>query len=227
MCFSAGASFTTAAILIPAGWYCLQKGRRLKRGNELFALFPLLFGLQQALEGTVWWGLAVDEARIVQLAALGFLFFSHLFWLAWIPLSCHLTEQQPQRRRWFLLLTLVGTLFGGSLFLPLLFEPERLLVSSLNHAILYQTTLLYDAYLPREVITAAYALIVLVPLLLSSERYHRVLGGLVLGSALLTLLIFDYAFISVWCYFAALISLYIYYSLVIQAVPAAPPAATG
>ena len=52
--------------------------------------------------------------------------------------------------------------------------------------------------------------------MLSSDRYHRVLGVLgvlVLLSGLLTWAIFGWVFVSVWCYFAALISLYVFFMI--------------
>lgn len=219
MCFSAGASFTTAVILVPAGLYCLQKASRINASNWVFALLPLVFGLQQGLEGGVWWGLDNHQTEVSQLSALGFLFFSHLFWPIWVPLSSYLTETIDSRKRLFLLMTIAGILFGASMYLPFLFNADWLSVSIVNHSIVYESTLIYDDYLPRLAVTAVYMLFVIMPLLLSSDYYHRNLGALVLLSTIITVAFFDFAFISVWCYFAAVISLYIYYITVIITKP--------
>jgi hypothetical protein len=54
-----------------------------------------------------------------------------------------------------------------------------------------------------------YSGIVLVPLLFSSYRQLRIFGGLVGLSMVLAMAVYDYAFISVWCFFAAVLSLYL------------------
>ena len=50
MCFSATASFTAAAILIPSGLYCLKESNQLDKRYWAFAILPFMFGLQQLLE---------------------------------------------------------------------------------------------------------------------------------------------------------------------------------
>ena len=54
MCFSASASFAGAAILAPVGIYTLKAAWRKDRGYLGLAAFPLLFGVQQGLEGGLW-----------------------------------------------------------------------------------------------------------------------------------------------------------------------------
>jgi hypothetical protein len=51
-----------------------------------------------------------------------------------------------------------------------------------------------------------YALIVLVPLLFSTLRELRLFGVLVALSIVVASLAYGYAFVSVWCFFAALLS---------------------
>lgn len=107
-------------------------------------------------------------------------------------------------------MAIAGVLFGASMYLPFLFNAHWLNVSIVNHSIVYESTLIYDDYLPRVAVTAVYMLFVIVPLLLSSNLYHRNLGSLMLLSTIVTVLFFDFAFISVWCYFAAaIISVYL------------------
>jgi len=216
MCFSAAASFTTAAFLVPAGLLCLKKTVHLNRPYWVFAIIPLIFGVQQAFEGGVWWALDADKPGIAHLSALGFLFISHFIWLTWIPLSCYFTETIQKRRRFFLLISSLGIFFGASLFAPFLINGRWLSASIINHSIMYQTILLYDDYLPRTATTAIYSAIIIFPLLLSSDLYHKILGILILASMIVSASFFNLAFISVWCYFAAAISLYIFYIIVIK-----------
>ncbi|MCK4743288.1 MAG: hypothetical protein KAT25_05670 [Sulfuriflexus sp.] len=215
MCFSAEASFVTAAVLIPVGLACLKESISINKSYWAFALLPFLFGFQQVLEGVVWLTLDGRYEYLLRPAAFGFLFFSHFLWLLWIPLSGFLTETNKSKRKLFFVVTVVGMLFGGTMFIPLLLQPDWVSVSVQQHSIYYDVRIIYDALLPRDVLTLIYALIILVPLLLSSDRYHKVLGVLVTVSGLLTWGFFGLAFISVWCFFAAVISSYIFYQVVL------------
>lgn len=95
------------------------------------------------------------------------------------------------------------------MYVPLLFQPDWLTVEVLKNSIVYKATLLYDDYIPRIVVLILYALIVLAPLLFSSERYIRIFGVIIMVSVIVATVFFGYAFISIWCYFAAVLSLYI------------------
>lgn len=213
MCFSATASFMAAGVLIPSGLYCLKRSNDLDRRYWALAMVPLLFGLQQSLEGGVWLTLMAGEPMLAQGFTLGFLFFSHLVWLGWIPYSSYLTEDLPRRKQLFLAMTWFGVLMGSYMYLPLLFKPEWVASSIVRQTIDYNLVFALDTYLSQQAQTVLYALVILLPLLLSSDPYHKWLGGMVLLSAAVTLALFDWVFISVWCYFAALISLYIFFMI--------------
>lgn len=215
MCFSANVSFTSAVVLVPAGLYCLNRALYMSKPYWAFALLPIAFGIQQLFEGFVWRAIEFDNAGVLRLSALGFLFFSHFFWLIWIPFSCYLIENIYQRKSLFLLMAGIGAAFGALMYIPLLINPHWLEVSVVNHSLFYQTTLVYDDYISREFGIAAYTLI-LMPLLLSSDRHLWLFGVLIFLSMIMSLTIYRYAFFSVWCFFAAMISLYVYYVIIIK-----------
>lgn len=52
MCFSATASFAAGAGLLVVGAITLRQARR--RAEMPFAAIPLLFGIQQLIEGALW-----------------------------------------------------------------------------------------------------------------------------------------------------------------------------
>ena len=54
MCFSAEASFTAAAVLLPAGAVAMRRAYQRDRKYLPLATLPVLFGLQQLFEGFVW-----------------------------------------------------------------------------------------------------------------------------------------------------------------------------
>lgn len=206
MCFSASVSYTAAALLVPAGVYGIRQSARTHEPYWMIALIPLLFGIQQGLEGGIWQSLSGDSDSRRHWLALGFLFFSHFFWLWWVPLSSSRVESDPVRRRMFLFMAVIGILGGSVLYIPLLINPEWLAVSVKQHSIVYTVKMLHDAYLPSGLDRSLYALIVLVPLIYSSHQHLRLFGGLVAMSLLFSVMIYEYAFVSVWCFFAAILS---------------------
>jgi hypothetical protein len=213
MCFSATASFVAAGVLVPAGVYCLKKSNELDRRYWALAMLPLLFGVQQFIEGGVWLALEGGEISAARGLSYGFLFFSHFLWLAWVPYSSYLTEDAPDRKRLFLMITGVGVVLGAYMYLPLLVMPDWVNVAIVKHSIDYDLVFVFDDLISQQQLTAIYGLVIFLPLLLSSDRYHRILGGMVFVAALVTWSLFDWVFISVWCYFAGLISSYIFFMI--------------
>lgn len=165
MCFSATASFSAAVLLIPAGIYCATKAKGLNKPYWLIGLLPLLFGVQQALEGLVWLALEAQNPQSIRASALGFMAFSHLFWLFWVPFSSAVLEPRGLKKTVFIALAVLGGVYGASMYLPLLLHADWLSITLLQHSISYEAVLVYDGYLPRIVVRALYAAIVLGALL--------------------------------------------------------------
>lgn len=207
MCFSATASFAAGALLVPVGLYTLGEASRRDKRLLAIASFPFLFGIQQSIEGALWIALDAGDPPGVHTAALGFLFFAYFLWPALVPYAALRAEILPARARLFAILAATGFLFGASLYLPLLVQPGWLEVSLSRGSILYEPVLIYDAMIPRSVVRAFYAAIVALPLLLCSERAIRGFGALILISVIGSAAIYAHAFVSVWCFFAALLSL--------------------
>lgn len=209
MCFPATASFVLSSALVPAGIYTIAIARSSERAWLAFAAFPLAFGLQQGLEGLVWLGIAGDSSMLTSWASRGFLFFSHLFWLTWVPISTAAIEQNATRRRFLVALTGIGFLFGLSVFLPSFLFGDWLAVELVNGSLEYRTRLIYDGIVNRTVLRIIYAALVVGALLLSSDIRIKAFGGVIAGSLIVTYAFYAYAFISVWCFFAAVLSAYL------------------
>ncbi|MEZ5816456.1 MAG: DUF6629 family protein [Hyphomicrobiaceae bacterium] len=220
MCFSATASFTVAAALTPVAAFSLATARRDPRWLAL-AAYPLAFGLQQAIEGILWLGLEASDPSTVAMASRGFVFFSHFFWPAWVPFSVYRLEStaEPWRRRMLLAFTIVGFLFGLSISLPSLMLDNWLLVEVVDGSIEYRTVLVYDAVVGRMVMKAVYAVLVVSALLLSTERVVQIFGGIIVASLLVAQFHFAHAFVSVWCFFAAVLSLYVGVMMALRVEP--------
>jgi hypothetical protein len=213
MCFSITASLTTAAILIPSGIYCIKEAKQLDKPYWAFAMLPFMFGLQQLFEGGVWFSLLNDNAINARVFALGFLLFSQVFWLGWIAYSSSLVESSAPLKRVFRFFAVIGVIFGAFMYIPLLFDPKLLNISIVNHSIYYDLIFYSDTYVSQRILTIFYSALILLPLLLSSDRHHKILGVMVFLSGLLTWVFFQWVFVSVWCFFSSVVSLYIFYSI--------------
>ena len=211
MCFSATASFVTAAALTPLGLTCVPLARRLGAQRWMpLALTPLLFAAQQALEGVVWLGLgrgaSVAELRPVALAYLAFAFALWPIWMPWCALrlgSGRLArwQQRLMRGLWGL-----GALLGSGLWLPLLLQAGLVNPIVRHGSIDYRAQPIWAGPFSHTALSLLYALIVVVPLFLHPCRRLRWLGaGLTLAFALAQLA-YVHAFSSVWCYFSAVLS---------------------
>jgi hypothetical protein len=98
MCFSASASFTASAVCGAIG---VMTVRRARKADILFALMPLIFSAQQALEGIVW---LTGGEGCGSPAANGFVIFAFIVWPLYTPLACWLSETASGPRK----LMLVG-----------------------------------------------------------------------------------------------------------------------
>jgi hypothetical protein len=220
MCFSASVSYSAAAVLVTTGVYAVQQARRLDRPYLMWALIPVFFGLQQAFEGRVWQELDAGDARAAVPFALGFHFFSHFLWLWWLPLGSYLVEPgqtsklEKLRKRVFGGCAMFGAFAGTLVFSVMLSHPEWMTVGMRVHSITYDFSVPYRSSIHLPITPAALcALTILVPLMFSSHRLIRIFGWLAALSSLLTSEAYGYAYISVWYFFAAVLSLYVVYMI--------------
>jgi hypothetical protein len=220
MCFSAEASFGAAAILAPAGIYCCCQAARKKPSWLPLAVVPLIFGIQQFSEGLVWLGLHRDDDVLVHSASLVFLFPALTLWPFWVPLVMWVKETDPVRRRWLFALTAVSTVWFWVLYFPLISDPATPFTTSIqHHSIHYDLEqLAIRRYLGRGVLQLLYVLTITGALALGSEKVGLGPSLVVAASAVVALVVYWHAFISVWCFFAAVLSAYLV--RVFQSLPA-------
>lgn len=208
MCFSATVSFTTGTLLLPVSAYALRRASLIDKRYYPLAAFPLLFGMQQIFEGVVWLGLSGVLPQYERAATLGFLFFAFLLWPILAPFAAWRLETDRFRRGLLIILTAVGAILGGLLYFPLLLDSSQVSPAIVHHSITYSSSLFTDGLMSREFNCAAYALVITAPLLVSSLHPIRLYGLLLLISVIVSAMFFHYAFTSVWCLFAALLSIY-------------------
>jgi hypothetical protein len=96
----------------------------------------------------------------------------------------------------------------------MLFHPEWMTVALREHSINYSFFVPWRSSIHIPVSAATlYALTILVPLFISSHRLIMIFGGLVASSMLLASAAYGYAYVSVWCFFAAALSLYLVFMI--------------
>ena len=213
MCFSATASFTAAAVLLPVAAYTIGTALKTDRRYLGFAIFPLFFGIQQVLEGGLWMEIGQADPAQSHLYALGFLLFAYFVWPFLVPFAAFLIEPRRNRRVVFLALSVFGLLLGLSLFAPLLFNPDWVPLRIVKHSIDYNSRLIWEGVVPYSVIRVVYACIVCLPLLFSSAKHIRIFGVIITLSVIAGFAFAHYAFTSVWCFMAALVSSYLLFAM--------------
>lgn len=196
MCFSAPASFTSAAVLTVAA---VASFRLVRHRSELpIAMIPLFFAIQQFCEGWIWIFLerGINTGPYLQAATWGFLFFAFLLWPFWTPFAMLMVEKVPWRKAVLGVLFAIGTFVSFQhLMYAIQYSPG---VKIVGHSIQY------EGEVPD--FRMWYGIAVTVPCLFSSWRWMWLFGLLVGVAFVIADLFFVYAFVSVWCFFAALVS---------------------
>ncbi len=210
MCISSNVSFGLSGLLALAGAYCVSRALRTDKRLVPLAVLPVVFSVQQFCEGWVWIGVGEANPRLLRVSALVFLFFALLFWPVWIPLSARLMESRARMKTPLAVITLLGAILGGCLFLPLVMDSRWLNVTVVEHSIHYGIdTSPVLRVLPGIVWELAYIAIVAVPLFVSRPWRSVHFGMALVLSAAASRVLFPYAAASVWCFFAAALSLYL------------------
>jgi hypothetical protein len=210
MCFSPEASFGLAGVLAVTGGYCVRTALRTDRSLLPIAVIPVVFAVQQFCEGWVWIGITHGDPQLTRIAAIAYLFFALLFWPVWVPCSMLLAERSRRARRFLVAMTALGLVLGLGLMLPIVVAPGWLAVQPHPHALHYNIgdSPIFDMF-PGTLWEALYLLVVTAPLFVSSVNRMVHCGVVVIVSAALTYVFFDHAFASVWCFIAAVLSLYL------------------
>jgi hypothetical protein len=196
MCFSAEVSFIAGAILI--GILSLTV-KRVRDGRELpYALIPVAFGVQQIVEGSLWLTFADQTSHLHSALTQSYQFFSHVVWPIFVPLAVRLLEPVHWRRMVLLGFTLTGAAVGLYPFYFLLRDPTtaRVLGRHID----------YISRFYAKLILVGYILATCTSSLLSSHRPVHWFGIATTVAMLAAAGFFRAWFISVWCFFAAAIS---------------------
>lgn len=204
MCFSATASFVTAGFLVITGVTAASISK--SKSFYWLASVPLLFAVQQAFEGIVWITHPVSQHPYLHyLASHLFLYFALLLWPIWIPMALFFVEK-IQRRKKILsgLMTLGFILFFFNIYQLTFYHDSMTIIA--NHVRYGFGFPNLDAAL-RDLYLLIYACTTVLPFFIASLRGSKLYGVLLLASLIVTYIFIAEAFMSVWCFFAAVLSL--------------------
>lgn len=209
MCFSPTASFAASAALVPLGGYTFRESLKRNRKYIAVALLPMIFGFQQFTEGFVWLGLQSQNATQVKIFSYLFLFFAFGLWPFYVPFMIwNIEKDKTWRKRVLLAFTFAGAVVGILVYVPLIIGTTSFTTRICNDCIAYETS---RGDLHRNIYTLMYLLVTVIPFFLAKNKKMLIFGGLIIGSIVITLYFYSFAFFSVWCFFAAILSVYILY----------------
>ena len=200
MCFSATASFGTAAVVGAIGAFALVQTR--SPSQIPMAAMPLFFAVQQATEGGLWLTLATaPDSVMTAVLTHAFLIFALIFWPVYAPWSAYAIEGDPSRR------SAIGWCLGLGVAVALYFVWQ--LANYPHGAAIVDGHIRYGIGQTPLSVGGFYIVATTLPLLLSSASAVGLLGLIVLTGSVVTYAAYEEAFISVWCFFAAAASIVI------------------
>lgn len=200
MCFSATASFAAGTALVAVGVFTVNRAQ--DRRELPLALVPLLFGVQQITEGALWLALGNELATLQSWATYAFSFFSHAFWPVFVPFAILAVETHRRRQQALRAFLAVGV--AVSLYLLFYLFRFPVVASVRESSILYESPHFY-----LYGVLVLYLLATCISGLFSSHHCINVFGLLAFVLAVAAYQVSAQTFVSVWCFFAAVLSLVI------------------
>lgn len=203
MCFSPEASFAASGVIGAIGAATLFQVREARAVP--FAALPMLFALHQLIEGFVWLGLQgrIGQAALEPLVLIYMLYAKATLPLL-IPLSVMLIEPAGWRRKAMAALTLGGGIIFAWMVYAIIAFPTSAMIA--HHSIRY-----VNNPTGGMLLSVTYVLVTCGALILSGHRTVRLFGLLNLAGLSVVVLVKNHAFASVWCFYAALLSIMLYF----------------
>lgn len=201
MCFSASASFGAGVVLSIIGIASIKKAET--RSQVVFASIPLIFAIQQITEGFLWLSLSNPNFALLRWPTTYiFLFFAQIVWPFWVPFSILLLEKELRRKKTERVLMIIGSVVSLYLAYCLISFPVEANIIGMH--ISYKQN--YPADLSKYG-GLLYIIATIVPPLFSSIKRMWTLGTAILVSYIMTTIFYTDYIVSVWCFFASIISI--------------------
>jgi hypothetical protein len=206
MCFSPGADAVVGGIVVAVGVDALRHVREPKQ--ILLASLPLLFGLHQIDEAFVWWGLQGGVSESLERVSIWvYVLFALVAVPILVPAAVFAVEPSVGRRRVIATFAALGIAVGVSLAISIF----RGSVDAPHHGrqIGYDVSALSQG----GRLTALYVVAACGALVACSYRDLAALGVLNLIAVPILMWLTVNGFISLWCFWAAIVSVVIDFHL--------------
>ena len=198
MCFSAPASLIASGGLAVAGIASVRLATRPE--EKLIAVLPLVFAVQQAIEGWQW--ISLNAGSPSMLAGYLFVFFAFFFWPIYVPLVVFLNDK---KRR-----AVAGAFVAAGAALALYFVSVLVRYQVLPH--ICGHSIAYTGAIPATyAVIFIYYVIISGSLIVSSKPAFKWFGAAVFLSMVFTMYFYLKTFTSVSCFFAAILSSLVYF----------------
>lgn len=208
MCFSATVSFGASAVLGSLGYASFKTSQ--SPSLKILALTIIFFCCQQFIEGWLWIVLLNPHADSsifwTPILTKLFLVFAWVVWPFFIPYFMYQLEKNTERKAILKRGCLIG-LFVSMAMVYILFN-VNIQASIDGHHILYERFARLPGIL---VLSSIYVSLLLFPFFVTTTRHMLTLGVVNVLFFLIASWFFKTHLISVWCFFAAISSTYIYY----------------
>lgn len=202
MCFSPEADLAVGTIIVAVGIDALRHVREPKQ--IVLASVPLLLGLHQMTETFVWWGLQDRVAHTVEDAALwAYLFFAFAVLPVLLTVGVGLVERSGGRR--YVIAAFGGIALAGSAVLATAIFRGDISAAIQGRHLAYEV----DPLGYGRLLTTLYVVATCGALLASSYRDIQVLGVLNLLAVPILMWLTVSGFVSLWCFWAAIVSVMI------------------
>lgn len=200
MCFSATASLVAGGALSVTGGLTMMQAKT--KAELPFASIPLLFGIQQAIEGVVW--LSFDAPLLHTIATYAYMTFSHVLWPIFVPVSIMLLETDQFRKKILWMFSLAGSAVGA--YLAYYIITDVVTVQVINQSLCYYSPNSYPF-----LIMTFYLMTTCGSCFFSSHRIINLFGIVLSLSFIIAAGFFFETFFSVWCFLAAILSVLVYW----------------
>lgn len=206
MCFSAEASFIVGGTLLIVSVATVRK--TIYKKDLPIALIPLIFAIQQIIEGLLWVLLINDDASKIQFWLSNIYgVFIGIIWPLLAPFAVYCTETNSKRRKIIASIGIVG--LGLAIYTAIGLIKQPIVAEIINHSINYKHDV--GGY---QLVIVLYLLATCVPFIFSSYRHLYIAGIIITIGFFVTYFTFLETFASVWCFFAAIASALIYFYFV-------------
>jgi hypothetical protein len=203
MCFSATADFTGSVVLGAIGVATLREVK--DRRELLIAAMPCLFALHEFIEGFVWLGLeGILSPQVAHNAGAAYVLYAQGLLPFLLPFAVFLIEPTKRQRRRMLGFVILGGVLALYLLWGLIAYPVQ--ISMQANSILY-----VNVITTTTLVAVLYVIATCGSLFFSGFRALVMLGWYNLVGLLVVMLVKRYAFTSVWCAYAAVVSVVIYF----------------